>query len=60
MYYTREYVAEKAIYNHIESYLKMESYGYLDRIKFDYKIITDCVREEDKQHRCYKTVKLKK
>ena len=53
----RDHVTEKNIVSQLESFLKSESLGYLDRIKFDNKIITYCVREEGGQHRSYSIVK---
>ena len=58
MYNARENVAEDTIDSRIKSYFKSESLGYLYRIKFANRIITDCVREEGDQHLCYKMVKI--
>ena len=44
MYDAREHVSEKAIYSWLEWSLKSESLGYLDSIKFNNKMMTDCVR----------------
>ena len=41
----------------IESSLKSESLGFLDRINFSNKIMTDRVWEKGEQHRRYKIVK---
>ena len=59
MYDAREHIWEKAISYQLESFLKSESSGYLDRIKFANKIITNCFTEEGYQHLCYKMAKWK-
>ena len=47
MYVAREHVAEKAISSQLKSFLRLESLGYLDGIKFSNKVMTDRDREED-------------
>ena len=60
MYDAREHDAEKAIASWLEPFLKSESLGYLGRIKFANKIMTDRVREKGDQNLRYKMIKCKK
>ena len=60
MYDAREHDEEKAIASWLEPFLKSESLGYLGRIKFANKIMTDRVREKGDQNLRYKMIKCKK
>ena len=60
LYDSREHVVEKAIAYWIEESFKSASLGYLDRIKFDNKMMTYRVREEGDKNLRYNMIKWKK
>ena len=60
MFDTREHVSEQAIYLLLESFFRSALLGYIDRINFTNRIMTECVRDKFEQRPRYKTFQLKK
>ena len=56
MFDEREHVTEQEISLRLKSSLFCESFGYMYRIKFSNKIMTDSVRTKGDQNRCYELV----